>query len=162
MSAKSTKEFVGSFVVGVSLVGAFYFLLSRTLASNHEEEAALLAQVTRDISGNKTPSEPQPVLPEFVAPSSFAGLKRKMAMREKLEEERMAQERSLHGESPVIHQELTMRAKQRWNNMLHDLQASCSVMSLQYTQYREQQIKASVLDSLETKGWVVESLVSKN
>jgi hypothetical protein len=162
VSAKNTKEFVGSFVVGVSLIGTFYFLLSKSLASSHAEEAELLALATRNVGASAPPSEPQPVLPEFVAPSSFAGLKRKMALKEKLEEERMAQERSLHGKSPVIHQELTMRAKQRWNAMLEDLQSSCAVLSLQYRQYREQQVKASVMDGLEMKGWIVETLTEKN
>ena len=158
--AKSTKEFIGSFVMGVSLVGGFYFLLSRSLATCHDDEAALLARVTHDVAAGK-PAEAPPVLPEFVAPSSFAGLKRKMALREKLEEERIAQERSLRGEAPVIHQEITQRAKARWNAMLEDIQASCAVMALQYADYREQQIRATVLDSLETKGWVVTSLQPK-
>eukprot|EP00742_Colponemidia_sp_Colp-10_P028647 GILJ01036104.1.p1 GENE.GILJ01036104.1~~GILJ01036104.1.p1 ORF type:complete len:250 (+),score=52.79 GILJ01036104.1:1-750(+) len=141
------KSFSFSLAVGASVIAAVHYILSASIADNYDEELAVIRRVTRDTSeADKLPAKPQ--LPQFVSPSSYSQLKKKME-----EENRIARERFLDAENrkdtPVLHQELWQRAMQAWNNGLSNVEQSGAAASVQFQDWRLKQVKKNLKSILE-------------
>ena len=142
ITPRQARNFTFSAVVGVSVIAAVHFILSASIAENYEEELAVLRRVTKDSSAAEALA-PKPEIPQFVAPSSYSALKKRMEEEAKISREAFLHDKNVR-EAPVLHQEVSQRLMLGWNAALANVEQSAAAMAVQYHNWRLKQMKKNV------------------
>ncbi|RNF14575.1 hypothetical protein TcG_07529 [Trypanosoma cruzi] len=148
VSARRLQVFFASMGIGATTICVVYYLLSKSMSNNHEEEQRYLQRVVE--SNRLAMMEPQILVPEFTAPSSFNELKEKMQQHERELERKQAQ---INRNTILLHKEVVFRLKVWWNASLTHIQEAFDRLGTVIQRRKERAAEAHIKRILEEEGY---------
>lgn len=148
ISPRRAQLFAVSTAVGVTTTALLYFLLSKNISGNAEDEQALVDSVA---AKNRLAAEKrQQLFPEFAAPSSYEQLQAKMAQRDR---EMARQEEQVCSATSTLNTEILFRLKMWWNRCLTNIQDAVDRVATALEQRRQSQVQANIEATLRYGGY---------
>ncbi|KEG10450.1 hypothetical protein DQ04_03701060 [Trypanosoma grayi] len=148
VSAKRLQVFLASMGIGATTICVVYYLLSKSMSGNLEEEQRYVQRVVE--SNRLAMLDPQSLIPDFNAPSSFSELKEKMRQHER-EIERKQKEVSRS--TIMLHTEAVFRVKLWWNACLTHLQDAFDGLGSTIQKRKERAAIAHIKGVLDEEGY---------
>ncbi|RNF11487.1 hypothetical protein TraAM80_00933 [Trypanosoma rangeli] len=157
VSARRLQVFLASMGIGATTVWVVYYLLSKSMSNAHEEEELCVQRVVE--SNRLAMMDPQSLIPDFTAPSSFNELKEKMRQHQRELERQQAE---IDRDTIMLHREVVFRMKVWWNASLTHVQEACDHFGVALQRRRERIAEIHIKRLLEEEGYQFVKLRSGN
>ncbi|ORC92007.1 uncharacterized protein TM35_000042210 [Trypanosoma theileri] len=153
VSAKRLQVFCASLGVGLATICSAYYLVSKSMSINQEEEHLHVQSIVE--SNRLAMMDPKSLIPDFTAPSSFNELKEKMRQHERELERQQAE---INRNTVMLHTEAVFRMKVWWNKCLTHLQEAFDEFGVAIQKRKERAAVANIKDVIDAEGYELVNL----
>ncbi|RNF19250.1 uncharacterized protein Tco025E_04204 [Trypanosoma conorhini] len=157
VSARRLQVFLASMGIGATTVWVVYYLLSKSMSNSHEEEERYVQRVVE--SNRLAMADPESLIPDFTAPSSFNELKEKIQQHQRELERQQAQ---INRDTIMLHKEVVFRMKVWWNASLTNIQEAFDRLGDAIQSRKERVAESHIKSLLEEAGYDLVKLRSGN
>lgn len=159
INTKRLQTFTIAVLIGAASIGSVYYILSRELASQCEEEMRLINTMSARYRAQENLAQTdtthnRDIIPTFVVPRTYNELAEKM----KANNDSDVAKKNLAATTPLLHQELIHKAKLRWNEALFNVQVQLEAYGVERRNRCESQALPNIEAALRANGLAYQEL----